>query len=73
MSSLIHYILVFLCRGILIRTLANASHKQHTLSAPQIVINVVGFSITVGTVIFFTVYAKRRLRELQKEDELLPE
>lgn len=57
--------------GILIHTLANASHKKHNLSAPEIVLNVVGFCITVSTIIFFTVYAKRRLKELHKEDELL--
>ncbi|XP_061357885.1 uncharacterized protein LOC133302151 [Gastrolobium bilobum] len=57
--------------GVLIRTLANVSHKKHTLSAPQTVLNVVGFCITVATTIFFTVYAKRRLKELRKEDELL--
>ncbi|KAK2372217.1 hypothetical protein P8452_45599 [Trifolium repens] len=57
--------------GILIRSLADASHKTHILSAPEIVFNVVGFCIAVGTTIFFTVYAKRRLDELRKEDELL--
>ncbi|KAI4327050.1 hypothetical protein L6164_019553 [Bauhinia variegata] len=57
--------------GILIQTLANASHERHSLSAPQIILNVFGFCITVATTIFFTVYAKRRLKELQTEDELL--
>nr|XP_027193243.1 transmembrane protein 64-like isoform X2 [Cicer arietinum] len=58
-------------RGILIRALANISHKTLTLSAPQIAFNVVGFCISVSTIIFFTLYAKRKLKELQKEDEQL--
>ncbi|PQQ02401.1 transmembrane protein 64 [Prunus yedoensis var. nudiflora] len=57
--------------GILIRTLADASHEHHGLSAPQIIFTVVGFSLTVATTIFFTVYAKRQLKELQKDDEPL--
>ncbi|KAJ1416059.1 SNARE associated Golgi protein [Sesbania bispinosa] len=58
-------------KGILIRTLANASHEKHTLSALQIALNVVGFCITSATIIFSTIYAKRRLKELQEEDDLL--
>ncbi|GAU20699.1 hypothetical protein TSUD_231130 [Trifolium subterraneum] len=57
--------------GILIRALAAASHEKHIMSAPEIIFNVVGFCIAIGTTIFFTVYAKRRLDELRKEDELL--
>ncbi|KAI4315328.1 hypothetical protein L6164_028151 [Bauhinia variegata] len=64
-------IFVAIYTGILIQTLANASHEGHPLSAPQIIFNVVGFCVTVATTIFFTVYAKRRLKELQGEDELL--
>ncbi|KAK9927411.1 hypothetical protein M0R45_024595 [Rubus argutus] len=57
--------------GILIRTLADASHEHHGLSAPQIIFTVVGFSLAVATTIFFTVYAKKQLNELHKEDEPL--
>ncbi|KAK2989147.1 hypothetical protein RJ640_027221 [Escallonia rubra] len=57
--------------GILIRTLADASHDRHSLSAPQIIFNVIGFCLTVTTTIIVTVYAKRRLKEMQKEEELL--
>ncbi|KAJ9706740.1 hypothetical protein PVL29_001957 [Vitis rotundifolia] len=66
-------IFVAIYTGILIRALADASHEQHSLSAPQIILNVVGFCATVATTIFFTVYAKRQLTALQKEDELLLE
>lgn len=61
----------FYCSGILIKTLANASHDSRSLSAPQIILNVVGFCLTVGTTVLVTVYSKRRLNELQKEEQLL--
>nr|XP_027083900.1 transmembrane protein 64-like [Coffea arabica] len=57
--------------GILIKTLADASHDRHALSAPQIILNLVGFCATVATTVVVTIYAKRRLKELQKEEELL--
>ncbi|XP_027909973.1 uncharacterized protein LOC114169130 [Vigna unguiculata] len=64
-------IFVSIYTGILIQTLANARHHHHTLSAPEIIVNVVGLCVTVGTIIFFTVYAKRKLKELRKVDDLL--
>ncbi|XWS38472.1 hypothetical protein CRYUN_Cryun19dG0134200 [Craigia yunnanensis] len=64
-------IFVAIYTGILIHTLADASHEQHTLSAPQILLNVGGFLLTVATTIVFTVYAKRQLKILQKKEELL--
>ncbi|KAK3012173.1 hypothetical protein RJ639_010472 [Escallonia herrerae] len=64
-------IFVAIYTGILIRTLADASHDRHSLSAPQIIFNVIGFCLTVTTTIIVTVYAKRRLKEMQKEEELL--
>ncbi|KAE8055186.1 hypothetical protein FH972_012044 [Carpinus fangiana] len=62
-----YYFYAFLI-GILIRTLAD---ERHSLSAPQIVFNVVGFAATVATTIFFTLYAKRQLGHLKTEDEQL--
>ncbi|KAK6137653.1 hypothetical protein DH2020_028579 [Rehmannia glutinosa] len=64
-------IFVALYTGILIKTLANASHDRHSLSALQIVFNVIGFCITVATTVIVTLYAKRRLKELQMQEELL--
>lgn len=64
-------IFVTLYTGILIETLANASQDSRSLSAPQIVLNVGGFCLTVGTTVLVTVYSKRRLNELQKEEQLL--
>lgn len=66
-------IFVTIYTGILIRTLADASHERHNLSAPQIIFTVLGFCATAATTIFFTVYAKRKLKELQREDEMLLE
>ncbi|KAL5748600.1 hypothetical protein ACOSQ2_025897 [Xanthoceras sorbifolium] len=57
--------------GILIRTLADASHEQCALSAQQIILNVVGFCATVATTIIITMYAKKQLKVLQKEEDLL--
>lgn len=60
------YTLIY-CSGILIETLADASNEGHSLSAPQIVFNVIGFCATVVTTIIFTIFAKRRLKVLQDE------
>ncbi|KAK3434494.1 hypothetical protein EUGRSUZ_D01963 [Eucalyptus grandis] len=66
-------IFIAIYTGILIKTLADASHDQHSLSAPQIVFNVLGFLGTVATTIIFTVYAKRQLKTIQMEEEPLLE
>lgn len=60
------YSLIY-CSGILIQTLADASDDGHSLSAQQIVFNVIGFCVTVITTIVFTVYAKSKLKVLQDE------
>ncbi|KAK6130140.1 hypothetical protein DH2020_036119 [Rehmannia glutinosa] len=57
--------------GILIETLADASHDQHPLSAPQIICNVIGVCITIATTAIVTLYAKRRLKKLQTEEGLV--
>lgn len=59
------------CRGIMIRTLADASNDQQSLSAPQIMCTVFGFLLTVATTVVVTVYAKKRLSELQTDEEQL--
>ncbi|KAA8521944.1 hypothetical protein F0562_012742 [Nyssa sinensis] len=64
-------IFIAIYTGILIQTLADASHDRHTLSAPQIIFNVTGFTATMIVTVLVTMYAKRRLKELQKEEELL--
>ncbi|XP_057510338.1 uncharacterized protein LOC130792793 [Actinidia eriantha] len=64
-------IFVAIYTGIFIRTLADASHDRHSLSAPQIIFNGIGFCATVATTIIVTIYAKRRLKKLQESEELL--
>ena len=55
----------------MIRTLADASNDQQSLSAPQIMCTVFGFLLTVATTVVVTVYAKKRLSELQTDEEQL--
>ncbi|MCI26629.1 membrane protein, partial [Trifolium medium] len=57
--------------GILIRTLADATNESQSLTAQQIIFNALGFCLTVATTVIITVYAKRRLKELQEEDKML--
>ncbi|KAL8226897.1 hypothetical protein R6Q57_016729 [Mikania cordata] len=64
-------IFVAIYTGIMIRTLADASNDQQSLSAPQIICTVSGFLLTVATTVVVTVYAKRRLSDLQKDEEQL--
>ncbi|GFP81836.1 transmembrane protein 64 [Phtheirospermum japonicum] len=71
MVGMVPEIFVALYTGILITTLANASHDRHSLSALEIIFNVIGFCITVVTTVIVTLYAKRRLNELQTQEELL--
>ncbi|KAI9082754.1 hypothetical protein K1719_035328 [Acacia pycnantha] len=69
--GIIPEIFVAIYTGIFIQTLADASHEKRALSALQIILNVSGFCLTVAAAVFCTVYAKRRLKQLQEEDEVL--
>ncbi|KAK9072946.1 hypothetical protein SSX86_009382 [Deinandra increscens subsp. villosa] len=64
-------IFVAIYTGIMIRTLADASDDQQSLSPPQIVCTVSGFILTIATTVVVTVYAKRRLSDLQTDEEQL--
>ena len=57
--------------AILIKTLADASDEKHSLSAREIIMNVVGFAATVATTIFCTILAKKWLKTMPIEDEPL--
>ncbi|XP_076885802.1 uncharacterized protein LOC143535429 [Bidens hawaiensis] len=58
--------------GIVIKTLAVASKDQRSLAPLQIVLTVCGFILTIITTIIVTIFAKKRLSELQAvEEELL--
>ncbi|KAI3823670.1 hypothetical protein L1987_05110 [Smallanthus sonchifolius] len=64
-------IFVAIYTGIMIRTLADASNDQQRLSAQQIICTVFGFLLTIATTVVVTVYSKRRLSNLQKDEEQL--
>jgi hypothetical protein len=51
--------------------LADATNESQSLTVQQIIFNALGFCLTVATTIIITVYAKRRLKELQEEDKML--
>ena len=55
-------------RGIMLRTLAVASDKRHTLSVVEIVVNVLGFCVTASATIVCTVYAKKKLSAMQLDE-----
>nr|GEZ36283.1 SNARE associated Golgi protein [Tanacetum cinerariifolium] len=62
-------VFVAIYTGIMIRTLADASKEERSLAPLQIVFTVCGFILTIITTIIVTVYAKKRLSELQKVEE----
>lgn len=57
--------------GIIIKTLADASQDCRFMSAQQIVFNLIGFCATMSATALVTCYARRRLQQLQKEEEVL--
>ncbi|KAI3687483.1 hypothetical protein L1987_81180 [Smallanthus sonchifolius] len=69
--GMIPEIFVAIYTGIMIRTLADASYDQQSLSASQIICTVFGFLLTIATTVVVTVYAKKRLSELQTDEEQL--
>lgn len=71
MLGMVPDVFVAIYTGILIKTLADASDKHHTLSAQEIIFNVLGFAATVATTIICTICAKRRLKTMPIEEEPL--
>ncbi|KAL7594984.1 hypothetical protein Lser_V15G27733 [Lactuca serriola] len=71
LTGMVPEIFVAIYTGLMIRTLADASNDQHSLSVTQILGTVGGFLLTITTTVLVTVYAKRRLNELQKDEEQL--
>lgn len=53
----------------MIRTLADASKDQRSLAPLQIVFTVCGFILTIVSTVIVTVYARKRLSELQGDEE----
>ncbi|KAL8263791.1 hypothetical protein R6Q59_021921 [Mikania micrantha] len=65
-------IFIAIYTGIMIRTLADASKDQRSLGPLQILVTLCGFVLTIVTTIIVTIYAKKRLSELQTvEEEML--
>lgn len=62
-------LLQFVCSGRLIRTFADVQYGNHHLTTVEIVYNVISFIIAIVTIVAFTVYAKRTLRQLESEEE----
>ncbi|KAJ4951471.1 hypothetical protein NE237_028303 [Protea cynaroides] len=62
-------VFVTIYSGILIQTLAEATQERRSLSAQQTIFNVLGFCFMVATTIIITIYAKRKLKELQEEED----
>lgn len=58
-------LLYFCCSGRLIRTLADVQYGNYHMTTVEIVYNIISFIIAVLTIIAFTVYAKRALKELE--------
>ncbi|XP_042062548.1 TVP38/TMEM64 family membrane protein slr0305-like [Salvia splendens] len=59
---------IYIYSGRLIRTLANVQYGNHHLTPVEIIYNVISFVIAIISMIVFTVYAKRKLKELETEE-----
>ncbi|CAM8882346.1 unnamed protein product [Rhodiola kirilowii] len=64
-------IFVSIYTGNLLRTLADASRSRQFLSPSQILLNVAGFCVTAASTIVITMYAKKKLKALTHDDDLL--
>lgn len=60
---------VYMYSGRLMRTLADVQYGNHHMTTFEIVYNVISFIIAVVTIVAFTVYAKRTLRQLESTEE----
>ncbi|XP_078447043.1 uncharacterized protein LOC144715916 [Wolffia australiana] len=60
---------IYIYSGRLIRTLADMKYGKHTMTAVEIVYNVISFVVAVAMTVAFTIYAKRTLGALEREDE----
>lgn len=59
---------IYIYSGRLIRTLADVQYGNHQLTVVEIVYNVISLIVAIITTVAFTVYAKRALNELKRED-----
>ncbi|PIA49889.1 hypothetical protein AQUCO_01300554v1 [Aquilegia coerulea] len=70
-AGVVPEIFVTIYSGILIRRLADASQSHHSMSTTEIIYNCIGFSMTTAATVAITIYAKRALKKLQSQEELL--
>ncbi|KAL5097930.1 hypothetical protein RYX36_002257 [Vicia faba] len=59
---------LYIYSGRLIKTLADAQYGKHRLTTVEIIYNIISFIISVITIVGFTVYAKRSLNKLKREN-----
>ena len=65
---LLNLMLVLLCSGRLIKTFADVKYGKYHLTTVEIIYNIISFIIAVVTTVAFTVYAKRALKDLEREE-----
>lgn len=59
---------LYIYSGRLIRTFADVQYGNHHLTTVEIVYNVISIVVTIITIVGFTVYTKRALKELKRKD-----
>lgn len=59
---------IYIYSGRLIRTLADVQYGNHHLTTLEIIYNIISLIIAIVTTIAFTVYARKALKELEKEE-----
>lgn len=59
---------IYIYSGRLIRTLADIKYGNHHLTPVEIIYNVISFIMAIITIVVFTVYAKRKLNDLETEE-----
>ncbi|KAL9246079.1 hypothetical protein vseg_019659 [Gypsophila vaccaria] len=59
---------LYIYTGRLIRTFADVKYGNHHLTWVEIVYNVISFIVAIITIVVFTIYTKRALGELKRED-----
>ncbi|KAF6163431.1 hypothetical protein GIB67_029280 [Kingdonia uniflora] len=60
---------IYIYSGRLMRTLTDMKYGNRRMTTVEIVYNIISFIIAIVTTVAFTVYAKRALEELRKEED----
>uniref|UniRef100_A0A2P2KUU0 Uncharacterized protein MANES_S051500 n=1 Tax=Rhizophora mucronata TaxID=61149 RepID=A0A2P2KUU0_RHIMU len=59
---------IYIYSGRLIRTLAEVKYGNHHLTTVEIIYNVISLIIAILTIVAFTIYAKRALKQLERTE-----